>query len=108
MSITLSDSLVKRIQALRESKGENTLNLRVQVDGGGCQGFEYKFELTAGVTNDDEIFEKDGVKVIIDSLSLPYLDGSEIHYTDDMVGAHFSVRNPNATSSCGCGTSFSL
>lgn len=108
MSITLSDSLVKRIKALRTSKGDDALNLRVQVDGGGCQGFEYKFDLTSETTTDDEIFEKDSVKVFIDSLSLPYLDGSEIDYADELVGAYFRVNNPNAASSCGCGTSFSL
>ena len=105
--ITLTDSLVKRIKILRDQDGSPDLKLRVMVDSGGCQGFEYKFSLTGDVTPDDEIFEKDGIAVVIDDISLPYMRGAVIDYVDDLIGAHFKIDNPNAKSSCGCGTSFS-
>ncbi len=108
MSIELTESLVKRIRALQGQKANPDLMLRVQVNGGGCQGFEYAFDLTDTLADDDEVFEKDGVRVLVDSVSFPYLIGAEIDYVDDLVGAHFKISNPNASSSCGCGTSFSV
>ncbi len=108
MTITLTDSLVKRIKTLREKQGDPALNLRITVNGGGCQGFEYAFDLDAVRNDDDQVFEKDGVAVVTDEISLPYLAGSQIDYVDELIGAHFKVVNPNATSSCGCGTSFSV
>ena len=109
MTITLTDALVKRIQVLRDKQSQPGLMLRLRVDGGGCQGFNYHFDLTDTANPDDEVFEKDGQPyVVIDDLSLPYLQGAEIDYTDELVGAHFKVNNPNAASSCGCGTSFSV
>lgn len=107
MSITLTDGLVKRIKLLQEQQNNPELKLRILVDSGGCQGFEYKFSLDGNVTADDELFEKDGIGVIIDDISLPYMRGAVIDFTDDLIGAHFKISNPNATSSCGCGTSFS-
>lgn len=107
-SITLTDGLVKRIKALQEQEKNPALKLRIMVDSGGCQGFEYKFSLDATVKADDEVFEKDGIGVIIDDISLPYMKGATIDFTDDLIGAHFKVDNPNATSACGCGTSFSV
>jgi len=106
--ITLTDSLVKRLKALREKENSPALNLRIQVDGGGCQGFEYSFKPETTHNDDDHVFEKDGVCVIIDEISLPFLEGAEVDYVDDLIGAHFKINNPNATSSCGCGTSFSV
>lgn len=106
-TITLTDSLVKRIKVLQQQDGKPDLKLRIIVDSGGCQGFEYKFSLEADVKPDDEVFEKDGVGVIIDDISLPYMRGAVIDWVDDLIGAHFQVNNPNAKSSCGCGTSFS-
>jgi iron-sulfur cluster insertion protein len=106
-TITLTDGLVKRIRALQEQDGKPDLKLRILVDGGGCQGFEYKFSLTSEINPDDEIFEKDGVAVVIDDISLPYMRGAEVDYTDDLIGAYFKINNPNAVSTCGCGTSFS-
>ncbi|MEM6781432.1 MAG: iron-sulfur cluster insertion protein ErpA [Pseudomonadota bacterium] len=108
MSITLTDSLVKRIQTLREEQNKPDMMLRVQVNGGGCQGFEYMFDFADDIGDDDEVFEKDGVRVLVDSVSFPYLNGSEIDYKNELIGAHFAVNNPNASSSCGCGTSFSV
>jgi len=107
-AITLTDSLVTQIKKLREQDGREGLKLRVIVDSGGCQGFEYKFSLDDVVNPDDEVFEKDGIGVIIDDISLPYMAGAVINYKNDLIGAHFEVQNPNAKSSCGCGTSFSV
>lgn len=108
MSITLTDSFVKRLKELREQQNEPALKLRIVVDGGGCQGFEYSFKPDTVQNDDDHIFERDGVAVLIDEISLPYIDGAEVDYVDDLIGAHFKINNPNATSSCGCGTSFSV
>lgn len=107
MSITLTDGLVKRIKFLQKQQNNPDLKLRIIVDSGGCQGFSYKFSLDTEVKPDDELFEKDNVGVIIDDISLPYMRGAVIDFTDDLIGAHFKIENPNATSSCGCGTSFS-
>jgi iron-sulfur cluster assembly accessory protein len=108
MSITLSDNFVKRLNALREQENSSKLMLRIQVDGGGCQGFEYHFKPDIHQNSDDVIFEKNGAVVVVDSVSLPFLTGAEVDYVDDLIGAHFKVNNPNAASSCGCGTSFSV
>lgn len=105
-TITLTDNLVKQIRVLQTKEGKPDLKLRIMVDGGGCQGFEYKFSLVTDVNADDEVFEKDGAQVVVDEISLPYLRDSQIDYTDELVGAHFAVNNPNAVSTCGCGTSF--
>jgi len=107
-TITLTDSLVSQIRKLQAADGRADLKLRVMVDSGGCQGFEYKFDLVEAVNPDDEVFEKDGIAVVIDDISLPYMANSIINYKDDLIGAHFEVQNPNAKSSCGCGTSFSV
>lgn len=82
--------------------------LRLQVDGGGCQGFEYQFIEETKTQDDDVTFEKEGIMLITDDVSLPFLEGAEVDYVDDLIGAHFKVNNPNASSSCGCGTSFSV
>lgn len=109
MTITLTDALVKRIQTLRKTQSRPALMLRVRVDGGGCQGFNYHFDLTDTVNGDDEVFEQDGNPyVVIDDISLPYMKGAEVDYADELVGAAFKINNPNAVSSCGCGTSFSI
>ena len=108
MSITLTDNFVKRLKTLREQEKSPDLMLRIQVDGGGCQGFEYSFKPDTTKNDDDHLFEKDGVAVIVDDVSLPFIDGSEVDYVDDLIGSHFKINNPKATSSCGCGTSFSV
>ena len=106
--VTLTPGLVARVKALRESQGNQSLMLRVAVNGGGCQGFEYAYSLETAAGPDDRVFEKDGVAVVIDEMSLDLLDGSTIDFIDEMAGAAFKISNPNAKSSCGCGTSFSL
>ena len=106
--ITLTDSCAKQINVLKQADRQADLMLRITVNGGGCQGFEYALKPDTTKNDDDVIFEKDGAVVITDAISLEYLSGSEVDYIDDLIGAHFKVNNPNATSSCGCGTSFNV
>lgn len=108
MSITLTDSFVKRLKQLQAKENNPALMLRITVEGGGCQGFEYLMKPDDTKNSDDHVFEKDGTAVITDTVSLPFLEGAEIDFVDDLIGAHFKVNNPNASSSCGCGTSFSV
>ena len=82
--------------------------LRVSVSGGGCSGFQYGFDLDSAAQEDDVIVERDGVQVYIDSISLMYMEGSQIDFVDDLIGQSFQIKNPNATAACGCGTSFSV
>ena len=82
--------------------------LRVAVEGGGCSGFQYGFELAGDALEDDLVLERDGIKVYVDSISLMYMEGSEIDFVDDLIGQAFQIHNPNATAACGCGTSFSI
>lgn len=105
--VTVSDSAAKRIAAIVASEPANTM-LRVSVEGGGCSGFQYKFDLVRDRESDDLTIEKAGVTVLIDPVSVMYMEGSEIDYVDDLIGASFQVKNPNATAACGCGTSFSV
>ena len=97
-------SRIKEILAVEPGKQA----LRVSVNGGGCSGFQYGFELEDMRNDDDLVIERDGATVLIDSTSLVYLSGSQIDFVDDLVGQSFKITNPNATSSCGCGTSFSI
>lgn len=105
--ISVSDSAAKRIVKIL-AKQEDKNALRISVEGGGCSGFSYKFDLVQGSNDDDLIIEKDGARVLIDSISVPYIDGSVIDFIDDLMGQSFQISNPNATSSCGCGTSFGM
>ena len=84
------------------------LMLRLSVQGGGCSGFSYKFDFEDKLADDDKIFETDGVKLVVDDMSLEFLDGAEVDYVEELIGSSFKVKNPNATASCGCGTSFSV
>ena len=106
--ITLTDSCAKQINVLKKADGQADLMLRITVNGGGCQGFEYAFKPETQKNDDDVTFEKDGACVVTDAISLEYLNGAEVDYINDLIGAHFKVNNPNATSSCGCGTSFNV
>ncbi|MFC4626215.1 iron-sulfur cluster insertion protein ErpA [Daeguia caeni] len=105
--ITVSDAAAKRIAKILSANPDKTA-LRVSVEGGGCSGFSYKYDLVSEQADDDIVLEKDGARVLIDSVSLPYMDGSEIDFVDDLMGQSFQIRNPNATASCGCGTSFAI
>ncbi|MHA1524939.1 MAG: iron-sulfur cluster insertion protein ErpA [Alphaproteobacteria bacterium] len=106
-SVTLSDNAAKRILAILAGDPQADV-LRVAVDGGGCSGFQYSFNLDHGVNKDDLVVKRDGATVVIDEISLVYMAGSEIDFVDDLIGASFQVNNPNAVASCGCGTSFSI
>jgi iron-sulfur cluster insertion protein len=106
-SITISQSAAKRIVEL-VSEDENAALFRVSVEGGGCSGFQYNFELIESASPDDILIERDGATVAIDPTSVPFIAGSEIDFIDELIGAQFKISNPNATASCGCGTSFSI
>ncbi|CAN7334544.1 iron-sulfur cluster insertion protein ErpA [Rhizobium ruizarguesonis] len=106
-SVTLSDAAAKRIAAIVGAEAGKSA-LRVSVEGGGCSGFSYKFDLADSAADDDIIVEKNNAKVLIDSLSLVYMAGSEIDFVDNLLGQSFQIKNPNAVASCGCGTSFSI
>ena len=105
--LTLSSAAAQRLQALGHSEGKPIM-LRIAVEGGGCSGFSYKFDLVEDQQDDDMVLEKDNAKVLIDQLSLVYMEGSEIDFIDNLLGQSFQIKNPNAVASCGCGTSFSI
>ena len=106
-TVTLSESAAKRIQAISQREGRPMM-LRVAVEGGGCSGFQFQFDLVDAVQDDDLKVERDGAAAVVDIVSLALLGGSEIDFVDELAGAEFRVRNPNAKSSCGCGVSFSI
>lgn len=106
-NITISDAAAKRIAKILGADPEKRA-MRVSVEGGGCSGFSYKFDLVDAPGDDDIVLEKGEAKVLIDQLSLVYMDGSEIDFIDNLMGQSFQIRNPNAVASCGCGTSFSI
>ena len=105
--ITLSERAARRIARILSTEPNGTV-LRVSVSGGGCSGFQYGFDLERTRDDDDLVVERDGAVVVIDPVSLPYMGGAEIDFVDDLIGQSFQIRNPNATASCGCGTSFSI
>ena len=105
--ITVSDRAAKQIAAIIANEADSTM-LRVSVEGGGCSGFQYKFDLVSAREKEDLAIEKGGITVLIDPVSQMYMEGSEIDFADELIGAAFKIHNPNATASCGCGTSFSL
>src|SRR5277367_1139663 len=106
-AITVSERAARRIGEILKSEGDGAM-LRVSVEGGGCSGFQYKFDVEQAREPDDIVIERAGAVVLIDRVSLGFLLGSEIDFVDDLIGAAFKIQNPNATASCGCGTSFSL
>lgn len=105
--ILLAESAAKRLAKLAEVEGKPVM-LRVAVDGGGCSGFQYRLELVDAPEADDLVVRRDGQAAVIDPVSIPFLKGSEIAFVDELAGAQFVVRNPNALSSCGCGVSFAI
>ena len=106
--ITLTERAAKRVAWLVEQEDQPNLMMRVSVSGGGCSGFQYGFSFDDTVNADDLTFERDGVQVVIDDVSLDLLAGAEIDFVEDLIGASFQIKNPNASSSCGCGASFSV
>ncbi len=107
-AVVLSENAARRVAWLIEQEGQADLMLRVSVSGGGCSGFQYGFSFDDTAGGDDHTFERDGVKVVIDDISLDLLAGSEIDFVEDLIGASFQIKNPQATSSCGCGSSFAI
>ena len=106
-NLTVTERAARRIGEILEREPAGTM-LRLSVEGGGCSGFQYKFDIDRAQTEDDVIIRQAGAKVLIDRLSLGYLAGSEIDFVDDLIGTAFRVNNPQAKASCGCGTSFAL
>ena len=106
-SITLSERAVRRIAEMLKAEAAPAL-FRVSVEGGGCSGFQYRFDVVKEGAADDLLVERDGARVVVDPVSLGFVQGSEIDFVDDLIGAQFKVNNPNVTAACGCGTSFSI
>lgn len=107
-TVKLTPSAAKRVAEIVAHEGNPALMLRLTVSGGGCSGFQYAFSLDASLGDDDRVFDAGAAKLVVDETSLDLLGGAEVHYDDGLMAAHFVVRNPNATASCGCGTSFSV
>lgn len=107
-TFSITAAAARRIAELRRSQGGDRLMLRLAVSGGGCSGFQYGFSFDDTVREDDLAFERDGVTVLVDDVSLDLLNGAELDFVEELIGASFQVRNPNATSSCGCGSSFAM
>lgn len=106
-TVTMSASAARRVAQIIDKEASKSA-LRVSVEGGGCSGFSYKFDLVSGTTDDDLVIERDGATILIDAVSVMYMEGSVIDFVDDLIGQSFQINNPNATASCGCGTSFSI
>lgn len=107
MPVRITPRAARRIGELLAREG-GAVMLRIAVTGGGCSGFQYSFNFDTACGADDRVIEAEGVRVVIDEVSLPFLAGAEVDYVEDLIGASFQVRNPNATAACGCGTSFSI
>ncbi len=108
LEFSLTERAAKRVALLIEQEGQEGLMLRVAVSGGGCSGFQYGFSFDDTVNPDDRTFERDGVVTVVDETSLELLNGAQVDFVEDLGGASFQIKNPNATSSCGCGSSFAI
>ena len=108
IDLKISPDAVTRVRQLLTSKDNPDVMLRVYIQGGGCSGFQYGFQFDEDAQEDDISIEQDGIKILVDMLSLQYLGGAEIDYKDDIMGSRFLVNNPNASTTCGCGSSFSI
>ena len=106
--VEFTSAAAARVAKLIAREGNPALNLRLRVDGGGCSGFQYKFDFDTNAEPGDLVVERDGVKLLVDEISLPLLDGCVVDYVQSLAGAAFQVSNPNAQSSCGCGASFNI
>jgi iron-sulfur cluster assembly accessory protein len=105
--VVLSERAARRIKEIMAGEPSGSM-LRISVNGGGCSGFQYAFEVDSARQEDDILVERDGARVVVDQISLQYMDGSVIDFVDDLIGQSFKIENPHATASCGCGTSFSM
>ena len=106
--ISLSNTAIKRLNAILSDNNGKEHMLRVTVNGGGCSGFQYSFDLDKTQKDDDLVFERNGIRVVTDVVSFEFLAGSEIDYVDELIGSYFRVNNPNATAACSCGASFAV
>ncbi len=107
-ALSLTESAALKVRELLQEQGREGLVLRVYIQGGGCSGFQYGFNFEEQAASDDAVLERDGVKVAVDPMSFQYLVGAEVDYREDLQGARFVINNPNATTTCGCGSSFSI
>lgn len=107
-AMTLTDSAAAKVRKLREGEGNPDLKLRVYITGGGCSGFSYGFTFDEEVKEGDSLFTNGDVTMVVDAMSIQYLVGSDVDYTEGLQGSQFLIKNPNATSTCGCGSSFSV
>lgn len=109
MALTLTDSAAQKILSLiKEEPGPMPVMFRVMISGGGCSGFQYSFSLDTKCHEEDHVFEDHGIKIVVDEPSLALCEGAQIDYIEELIGASFQIQNPNASSSCGCGNSFSI
>ncbi|BDX18630.1 iron-sulfur cluster insertion protein ErpA [Halopseudomonas aestusnigri] len=106
--LIFSDNAVSKVRSLIEEEGNDSLSLRVFVTGGGCSGFQYGFTFDDELAEDDTVVERDGVRLVVDPMSFQYLVGSEVDYQEGLEGSRFVINNPNASTTCGCGSSFSI
>jgi iron-sulfur cluster insertion protein len=106
--LIFTDAAADKVRQLIEEEEDDSLMLRVFISGGGCSGFQYGFTFEDSITDGDEVVEKEGVKLLVDPMSIQYLMGAEIDYSEGLEGAQFVIRNPNASTTCGCGSSFSV
>ena len=106
--ITVTNSAARKVKSLIQEEGNDALKLRVYVTGGGCSGFQYGFTFDENINEGDTVVEKDDVTMVVDPLSFQYLMGAEVDYVEGLQGAQFVIRNPNASTTCGCGSSFSI
>lgn len=105
-SLRISDAALARVRALISEEGKPALKLRVSIEGGGCSGFQYEVSFDETCADDDLVIHRDGIELLVDSLSMQYLEGAEIDYVEQLSGARFVIHNPNAKTTCGCGSSF--
>ncbi len=106
--ITMSERAARRIQEIMTEEQNAGIMLRVAVGGGGCSGFQYSFTFDDARNDDDRVIERDDARIVVDEMSWDFLTGAEIDFVEELIGAYFTIRNPNATSTCGCGTSFAM
>ncbi|HEY8565382.1 MAG TPA: iron-sulfur cluster insertion protein ErpA [Beijerinckiaceae bacterium] len=106
-AVVLTERAARRINEIMSGEPQGSM-LRISVNGGGCSGFQYAFDVDRRRQDDDVLVERDGARVVVDEISLQYMDGSTIDFVDDLIGQSFKIENPHATAACGCGTSFSL
>ncbi|MCW8915883.1 MAG: iron-sulfur cluster insertion protein ErpA [Magnetovibrio sp.] len=106
--LQIGDGAVARIKVLIENENNPDIKFRIGITGGGCSGFQYNFSLDDKVNDDDVLFERDGIAVVVDETSIPFISGTVLDFKNDLMGNYFTMENPNASSTCGCGSSFSV